>query len=84
MQIEHKPDESRFTMKLPGGVAFLEYDQQDGVLEILHTIVPERERGQGKGAMLVEHAVGYAREHGLEIEPTCWYARQWLEAHPQT
>ena len=73
--VTHDPDASRFT----SGEAYLSYVRSDGELDVQHTIVPPEMSGQGIGGELVAAAVAYAQEEGLEVRPTCSYARAWLE-----
>ena len=40
-------------------------------------------RAGGIGSALVLAAVTDAREHGLRLTATCWFARGWLERHPE-
>jgi predicted GNAT family acetyltransferase len=76
--VTHVPDRSRFE----AGAAHLIYREADGRFDIQHTIVPEEMGGQGVGGALVQAAVDYAREAGLELVVTCPFARKWLEKHP--
>ncbi|MDT7536982.1 MAG: uncharacterized protein QOI82_567, partial [Actinomycetota bacterium] len=50
--------------------------------DIQHTVVPEEMGGQGVGGALVQAAVDYAKDAGLELVVTCPFARKWLEKHP--
>ena len=38
--------------------------------------------GRGVGGSLVQAAVDYARDAGLELVVTCPFAKKWLEKHP--
>ena len=50
-----------------GQIAYLQYDEKNGVLDILHTIVPPQLEGQGIAQALTEAAVRYASVVGLKI-----------------
>jgi predicted GNAT family acetyltransferase len=76
--VTHVPDRSRFE----SGSAYLTYRADSRSLDIQHTIVPKELEGQGVGGKLVQAAVDYAREAGLELVVTCPFARKWLEKHP--
>lgn len=76
--VTHDPDASRFT----SGAAYLSYVRSEGELDVQHTIVPAELSGRGIGSALVAAAVAYAQEEGLEVRPTCWFARDWLEKNP--
>jgi predicted GNAT family acetyltransferase len=47
-----------------------------GAITVYHTEVDEKLRGQSIGDKLVAAAVGYARESGLKIVPTCPFAKK--------
>lgn len=83
MEVQHHPDQQRFVAVLAGGEAELRYvDRGDGVLDIVSTYTPPAERGRGVAGHLVAAAVAHARERGFRVVASCWYAREWLAAHP--
>ena len=57
--------------------------RKDGALIIDHTGVPPALEGRGIAAALMSHALGYAREHGLKIEPRCSYVVAAFQRHPE-
>ena len=84
MQIRHDEAGHRFIGETPSGTAVLAYAPSGaGVLEMYSTYVPPAERGRGLGGQLVRAAVGFAREQGLRIVPTCWYVAEWIKLHPE-
>jgi len=84
VRIEHLASEHRFIARLAEGDAVLAYDMiSTGLMDIQSTYVPPAARGRGVGGALVEAAVAFARDRGLQIRPTCWYAGVWLSRHPE-
>jgi predicted GNAT family acetyltransferase len=84
MQIEHDSNARRFVAELPVGTAYLAYARADEkVLDFYSTFVPPPARGQNVAAKLVEAALGYARENGFRIIPSCWYVALWIQRHPE-
>jgi predicted GNAT family acetyltransferase len=73
----------RFEARLGDAVAFAEYRLQDGTMVLPHTVVPEAFAGQGVGGLLARAALGYAREHGLEVVPTCPFIAAYIVKHPE-
>ena len=67
----HDEKVDRFEVFESGQIAYLQYDEKNGVLDILHTIVPPQLEGQGIAQALTEAAVRYASVVGLKIRPTC-------------
>ena len=83
MDIQHDTTRKRFNTRLDGGEAYLAYERpRPGVLDLQHTIVPDQEQGRGVGESLVRAAIGYAREHGERIIPSCPFVESWLAKHP--
>lgn len=66
-----------------GHKAYVEYELNNGMLNVLHTVVPEPLEGQGIASQLVKYVYDYALEHGLKPAATCTYAIAWLQRHPQ-
>ncbi|MGY6501207.1 MAG: GNAT family N-acetyltransferase [Acidimicrobiales bacterium] len=63
-------------------VAELRYRVDGGELEITHTEVPEELGGQGLGGRLVQAAITKAARDDLVVVPTCPFARDWIDEHP--
>jgi predicted GNAT family acetyltransferase len=84
MQVRHDQAGHRFIGETASGSAVLAYTPSGaGTLELYSTYVPASERGRGLGGQLVQAAVSYAREQGLQIVPSCWYVAAWIGAHPE-
>ena len=80
----HEPEQSRFAAVIDGQVAHLDYTEPgEGVLDYRHTWVPESLRKQGIGERLVLDALGWARDHGYHVIPSCPFVRSVLEEHPE-
>jgi predicted GNAT family acetyltransferase len=73
----------RFEARLGDAIAFAEYRLRDGVMILPHTVVPEAFAGQGVGGRLAEAVLGYAREEGLEVVPTCSFMAGYIARHPE-
>jgi len=84
MNVEHIVDEHRFVARLPEGDAVLRYSiLGDTLMDIQSTYVPGAARGRGIGGELVKGALGYAREKGYSVRPSCWYVETWVGKHPE-
>ena len=80
--VEHRPSQNRFVLSMPEGEAKLAYRMvSPTVIDMVSTFVPSAARGKGTGAKLAEAALNYAREHGLQVIPTCWYVGEFIEKH---
>jgi len=77
--ILHQPEEGLFYVPLDEGQrAFTRYEKIANTSEIdfYSTFVPDSHRGRGLAAQLVEHGFAWAKEQGLSIKSSCWYAEK--------
>jgi predicted GNAT family acetyltransferase len=81
-EVVNNHDRMRFEVARDGHVAFLEYQRHGDRLMLVHTEVPAELEGHGLGGALVMAAIDFAAEHGLEVDPQCPFALEWLRRHP--
>lgn len=74
---------NRFEVFESGLVAYLEYADDAGVIDILHTVVPAPLEGQGIARALTQAAVDYALLRRMKIRPVCAYAKRFFERNRQ-
>lgn len=79
----HDGKVNRFEVFESGQIAYLQYEEGGGVLDILHTVVPPQLEGLGIASALTTAAVGYVERKGLKIKPTCSFAKAYFMKHPQ-
>lgn len=79
----HDEKVDRFEVFESGQIAYLQYKEGDGMLEILHTVVPPPLEGLGIASALTAAAAGYAEVARLKIKPTCSYAKAYFARHTQ-
>lgn len=73
----------RFEVTLGGETAFAEYVLHNGAMVLPHTVVPDAFAGKGVGSALARAALGYAREHGLKVKPSCPFMAGYIKKHPE-
>lgn len=65
-------------------LAELSYTRKDnGILNLDHTETNPKMTGKGLGSKLVKHAVDFAREKNLKVDPICGYAAKMFERHEE-
>ena len=82
-KILHDAEAGRFAIKVDGQQGYVEYEQEDGVMAINHTIVPPAIGGRGIAGALVQAALDHARATSLKVAPHCSYADTWMRKHPE-
>ena len=75
--------EHRFEARLGDATAFTEYRLHEGALILPHTVVPDEFAGKGVGSQLAKAVLGWAREQGLEVVPTCPFIAGYITKHPE-
>ncbi len=81
--IRGNPEQQRFELETPAGLAVAEYRREGNVLTIFHTEVPPALRGQGIGDKLVHGVLEEVRRRNLKIVPRCWFVREFVGNHPE-
>jgi predicted GNAT family acetyltransferase len=83
IEITNNVKAHRFEATLGGEIAYAAYVLKDGAMALPHTEVPEVFAGKGVGGALAKAALGYARDHGLKVAPTCSFMAGYITKHPE-
>ena len=76
----HDPGLRLFIADVEGTQATVAYDPVDEhTLDFVSTYVPHVLRHQHLGSQLVRHALGWARDNGMRVVPSCWFVRQLMD-----
>lgn len=73
----------RYETVVEGHTALLQYRESPGVIDLLHTEVPEALEGRGVGGLLARTALEDARARGLRVIPSCPFVAAYLRRHPE-
>jgi predicted GNAT family acetyltransferase len=76
-------EKQRFELPTGAGPAFSEYRIRDGVLQVLHTEVPQELEGQGIGSKLARGVLDTARARGLKVQARCPFVAAYMKRHPE-
>lgn len=84
-EFANDPARSIYRLDIDGRTAaFIEYTHEDGVIDLLHTIVTPSHRGQGLGGEIVRRALDDIRANSTDrLVVHCSFAKSWLEEHPE-
>jgi predicted GNAT family acetyltransferase len=83
VKVEHNSAARRFEIHLDGHLAFLQYEQRDDAITIVHTAVPKELGGRGLGGLLAAAALQWARaQSGQTVAVTCPFVREYMKKHP--
>ena len=81
--IRNNPAAHQFETTVNGKTAVVQYKLRNGVMTVLHTIVPKELEGQGIAAALTKQVLAYIAEEKLELIPLCPYMAAYLQKHPE-
>lgn len=81
--VGHSQKQNRFEVECGGQTAYLEYVIAEGVMDILHTVVPSVMEGKGIGSALMKQALEYAQENHLNVVPSCAFAETYMLKHKE-
>jgi predicted GNAT family acetyltransferase len=83
--VRDAPADSRLEAVLPDGrvAGYAHYRAGQPAYVFDHTVVDDELEGQGVGGQLARGVVGWARERGLAVDPTCSFLRAHLARHPE-
>lgn len=79
--IEHDRNAKKFTARVDGHLAALDYTLTGSVMNITHTRVPQAIAGRGVAAGLMRAALDAAAEAGWSVNPVCSYAVAYMNKH---
>jgi len=80
--VTHDPEAGRFEIDLEAGTAFVDYELENGVMDLRSTFVPPPHRNRGIGQRVVVAALDHARAHGYRVILTCPFVPGVIERNP--
>jgi uncharacterized protein len=84
LPITHNAAASRFETTVDGHLCVADYQLDDGVMTMTHTLVPPALEGRGIAAALAAAALAHARAAGLRVRPACSYVARYMQRHRDT
>lgn len=81
--IQHQTDQARFELLVDGHACRLHYTPGSGEVSLDSVQVPEAVGGRGIAGRLTRHALDWARQQNLQVQPACPYVAAWIKRHPE-
>lgn len=77
-------DEGQYEYRIGKLRPHIEYKiNNDGVIFLTHTGIPEELRGQGVGTMLVADSLEDIDRRGLKLVPLCGFVAAYIKKNPE-
>jgi hypothetical protein len=83
LAIEHHQEKKEFFAFAQGEKCFISYQIQGQVMDLQHTVVPEKLGGKGYAGELTIFVLEYARKQNYKILPTCPYVANYIKKHQE-
>ncbi|UXI03992.1 GNAT family N-acetyltransferase [Photobacterium sp. TY1-4] len=82
--LEHDTVHKEYRMEVaPDTFARVTYSQDEQVLHLNYSEVPQSMRGHGLGSMLMEKVLTTIQAEGYQILPVCGFIRNYVAEHPE-
>jgi len=82
MAVQHNTANQEFTISTAAEPAELAYSLPTaGVIDFVHTFVPEAQRGQGLAEELAVAGLTYARQQHLRVRTSCEFMAGYVQQH---
>lgn len=76
-------DDHQFEMEVDGGKAIIVYQQNDNIIKLLHTEVPQELEGRGIATAIIEKTLHYIKDNNLHLVPLCPMVVAYIKRHPE-
>lgn len=83
LQVVKNEKTSRFELEVDDFIAFIDYKEEDKIIKLIHTEVPEELGGRGVAATLVEKTLVFLEENEYSLFPYCPYVFAYIKKHPE-
>lgn len=83
IEVKDNPAKHRFEATVEGQTAFIDYKLQPGLMQVLHTEVPQELEGRGIAGAMTKYALEHIAAKNLQLLPLCPYMRAYLKKHPE-
>ena len=84
MDIHHSATNQSFTTGAADQQAELAYSlPAAGVIDFVHTFVPENQRGHGVADELAKAGLAYARQQHLKVRTSCPFMADYVQHHQE-
>jgi predicted GNAT family acetyltransferase len=79
----HNEKENKYEFHIDEHVAYITYDNQNGIYHLTHTIVPDALAGKGLAKQLTIAVMNEIESLGYKVKPQCSYIVAFMEKNPE-
>ncbi len=82
-RLVHNRAEHQYEYHIGGYLACVVYEEENGVLHLTETHVPQKLTGRGIAAALVKDVFEDIEKRSMKMKPCCPYIVNYVEKHPE-
>lgn len=76
-------EKQRFELVVDEHIAFIEYEENEKIIRLIHTESPEAIAGRGVATALIEKTLNYLEENSYGLVPVCPLIFAYIKRHPE-
>ncbi|MFN0293079.1 GNAT family N-acetyltransferase [Pedobacter helvus] len=73
----------RFELSVDGHTAFIDYEENEKIIKLIHTESPDALAGRGAATALIEKTLAYLEENTYQLVPLCPLVFAYVKRHPE-
>lgn len=74
---------NRFELTVDDHIAFIEYEEDENIIKLIHTESPEALAGRGAATALIEKTLSYLEDNAYQLVPLCPLVFAYVKRHPE-
>lgn len=74
---------NRFELTVDGHIAFIDYNEREKVISLIHTESPIELAGRGVATALIEKTLQYLEDNGYTLLPLCPLVFAFIKRHKE-
>lgn len=83
LPLNKNEETNRFELTVDGHTAFIDYEENDKVIKLIHTESPEALAGRGAATALIEKTLVYLEDNAYQLIPLCPLVFAYIKRHPE-
>lgn len=83
LQLVKNDEKQRFEFENNGHIAFIDFEEKEHFIALVHTEAPKELQGTGTAAALVEKTLQYIEKSGKKLMPFCPFVLAFIKKHPE-
>lgn len=76
-------EKQRFELVVDEHIAFIEYEENEKIIRLIHTESPEAIAGRGVATALIEKTLNYLEENSYGLVPVCPLIFAYIKRHSE-